>query len=335
MSAFYIGLDVHKKTISYCRKLADGSVVDEGVLTAERGALRAWRESLPADVSIAMEATMFTGWIYDELRPHGEVLVGNPLRMRAIVAGKRKTDTLDARTIADLLRAGLLPETYMAEPVMRELRRVLRYRNLLVRQMVTLKNRGAALLMEAGTAYNKRKLYQRKYFDALISELREIPETVMELLQINHRMVDVLHDLEQRLLTELARRPELAARVERLQSIRGVGPVLALTWAVEIGDVRRFPNARKAISYCGLCAAERESAGRSARLPLSKQRNAHLQTILVEAAKLAPRFNPELAEVHARASERGPRNRATLAVARKLVTYLLAVDRKVSGEGVA
>jgi len=63
---------------------------------------------------------------------------------------------------------------------------------------------------------------------------------------------------------------------------------------------------------------------------ISKQRNKHLQTILIEAAKLAPRFNPQLAAVHQRELQRGNRNRATLAVARKLVAYLMAVDK--SGE---
>lgn len=145
-------------------------------------------------------------------------------------------------------------------------------------------------------------------------------------------MVSAFHGMELELLGRLERDPQLAARVKRLQSIRGVGPVLALTWAMEVGEVSRFRNAKQAISYCGLCSAERESGGRTQRLPISKQRNKHLQTILVEAAKLAPRWNAELALVHAKAIERGPRNRATLEVARKLVKYLMAVDRAGKSE---
>jgi transposase len=81
------------------------------------------------------------------------------------------------------------------------------------------------------------------------------------------------------------------------------------------------------MSYCGLTSALRSSAGKQQRSPISKQRNAWLQTALIEAAKLAPRWNPQLAAVHARALERGHCNRATLQVARKLVAYLLAVDK--------
>ncbi|MFZ0801843.1 MAG: hypothetical protein WBQ09_15045 [Terriglobales bacterium] len=69
------------------------------------------------------------------------------------------------------------------------------------------------------------------------------------------------------------------------------------------------------------------SAGKQQRGPISKQRNRWLQTTLIEAAKLAPRWNLQLAALHARELERGNRNRATLAVARKLVAYLLAIDK--------
>ena len=115
--------------------------------------------------------------------------------------------------------------------------------------------------------------------------------------------------------------------MERLESIPGVGEVTALVWALEIVDPHRFPSIGQAQSYCGLTTALKNSAGKEQRGPISKQRNAHLQTTLIEAAKLAPRWNPQLAAVHAREVERGHRNRATLAVARKLVAYLLAVDK--------
>jgi transposase len=84
---------------------------------------------------------------------------------------------------------------------------------------------------------------------------------------------------------------------------------------------------KQAISYCGLCGAEKSSAEKVMRTPLSKQRNKHIQHVLVEAAKLAPRQNHELALVREKEMQTGNRNRATLAVARKMVAYLLAVDR--------
>jgi transposase len=76
-----------------------------------------------------------------------------------------------------------------------------------------------------------------------------------------------------------------------------------------------------------LCGAEQSSAGKSQRTPISKQRNKHLQTTLIEAAKVAPRWHPDFALLYDREKQKGNRNRATLAIARKLVSYLLSVDR--------
>jgi transposase len=126
----------------------------------------------------------------------------------------------------------------------------------------------------------------------------------------------------------LTRDPLLKERVKRLKTVPGVGPITALTWALEIGDVARFRSVKQAISYCGLCGDEKNSAETVKRTPISKQRNKHIQSVLVEAAKLAPRQHPELAMVYDKEKQKGNANRATLAVARKMVAYLLAVDRR-------
>src|SRR6267143_7227848 len=133
----YIGLDVHKKSISYCVKTADGTMVEEGKLRATHLALREWAEKRREPWHGAMEATLFSGWIYDALKPYAACLeMAHPLMLKAIAASKKKNDTLDARKIADLVRCHLLPACYVATPQIRELRRLLRYRNLVVRESV-------------------------------------------------------------------------------------------------------------------------------------------------------------------------------------------------------
>ena len=90
-SMYYIGLDVHKKTISYCVKDASGQVLQEGKIGATRGELDSWMKTLPQPWSVAMEATIFTGWIDDHLLPHAaQVKVAHPLMLRAIAAAKRR-----------------------------------------------------------------------------------------------------------------------------------------------------------------------------------------------------------------------------------------------------
>ena len=161
-----------------------------------------------------------------------------------------------------------------------------------------------------------------------LGQLGEAERELRPMLEFNRRQIDALRQMNKHVITVLSRRPELAARVAALQKIDGVGPVTALTWALEIGDPRRFSSMRRVQSYCGLTSALRESAGKQQRGPISKQRNAHLQSALIEAAKLAPMYNQTLKAVHTKALERGANaNVATLEVARKLVAYLMAVDK--------
>ena len=134
--------------------------------------------------------------------------------------------------------------------------------------------------------------------------------------------------LDRTLLKTLERDPLFSGRLERLRTIPGVGPLTALTWVLEIGDVVRFRSIKQAISYCGLCGAERSSADKVMRTPISKQRNKHIQQVLVEAAKLAPRYSHELSLIYEKEMQRGNRNRATLAVARKMVAWMIAVERR-------
>jgi transposase len=180
---YYIGLDVHKKTISYCVKDAAGKIHQEGKIGSTRRELDAWIKTLPQPRMMAMEATIFTGWIYDHLLPHAEkVKVAHPLMLRAIAAAKRKNDKIDASKIADCLRCDFLPECYMTSTEIRDRRRTLRYRGLLVKQMVQMKNRISGLLMETGVSYNKQRLHKVGYFADLMSSNEEIDDSIRPLL---------------------------------------------------------------------------------------------------------------------------------------------------------
>lgn len=361
----YIGLDIHRKSVSFCRKRADGSISGEGRVLAQAEALRRWAAALPSPWKGAMEATIFSGWIYDVLRPFAvDLAVGHPLKMEALTKAKKKSDRGSASTIADLLRADLLPLSTMLPPELRELRQVLRFRNNLVHQAVRMHNYCAGLLMMNGVPYVREKLHRKGYFAELLGvlpaedgmepsgrlagsgveardgERREseawgawgpldhVPESVKGMLQLSRQSYEFFQSAQKRLLAALHENPLIAERVQRLETIPGVGEVTALTWALEIGPVERFSSIGKAWSYCGLTAGQQESGETVKRMPLSKLRNHHLQTVLIEAAKLAPRWNPILRELSEREKERGHKNRATVAVARKMVSYLMAVDKR-------
>jgi transposase len=325
---YYIGLDVHKKTISYCVKDVSGHIQQRGTIPATRTELDSWMKTLPHPWTVAIEASIFTGWVYDYLLPHAaQVKVAHPLMLRAIALAKKKNDRIDASKIADCLRCDFLPECHMASAAIRDRRRTLRYRHLLVRQIVQMKNRVSGLLLETGVTHNKQRLHQVKYFRELLTD-KEVSESIRPLLRLSHETITRLHKTETALIRSLERDPVLVERIQNLKTIPGIGVITALTWVLEMDDVSRFRSVKQAISYCGLCGEERSSADKVVRTPISKQRNKHIQSVLVEAAKFAPQQSHELALVYEREKQKGNSNRATLAVARKLVAYLLAVDRE-------
>ncbi len=190
------------------------------------------------------------------------------------------------------------------------------------------KNKTAGLLIQRGVPYETHRLHDKRYYTALLEENRELIEDLRPLLAFNRTQIERLDDMNDVIVEQLVRDPLLQERIERLKSLAGVGNITALTWAVEVGEPSRFPNERHAISYCGLCAAERESGGVRKRGPLSKQRNAFLQTTLIEAAHVAVAHNEKLRAIHEAECQRGPKHRATLEAARRLVRWLLAIDRQ-------
>jgi transposase len=328
--SYYVGLDVHRQSVSYCIKRSEGTIVREGKVLAQRQDLTEWAQSLrDAPWCGGLEATICSHWIYHLLRPYAaELKMAHPARLKAITAAKRKTDCLDARTLADLLRCDLFPECYVMPSAYEQLREQLRYRSLIVLTSVKFKNKTAGLLIENGVPYETRKLHGKNYFAALLEDADGMNEQLQRLLRFNRSQLETLARIDRAIIAILLKDPLLCDRIHQLRSVDGVGEITALTWALETGDPARFRNAKHAISYCGLCAAQRESAGVQKRGPISSQRNIFLQTTLIEAAHLAPRFNQTLRAVYEAELAKGHNNRATLEVARRLVRYLLAIDRQ-------
>ncbi len=242
-SIYYIGLDVHKKSVAYCIKLGDGSKVSSGTVAARRTALGKWARTIPGPWIGAMEATIFTAWIYDFLKPVAQdIKVAHPQMLKAITAAKKKNDRADAEKLADLLRADLLPECHMASEEIRELRRILRYRNLVVRMAVKTKNKMSGLLMEVGADYSKQRLHGQQYFAQLLEEVEDVPDSVIELLKLSRASLEMFQAAQRRLLNELKQDPLIRERVRRLRTIDGVSEVTALTWVLEVGDPARFSS---------------------------------------------------------------------------------------------
>ena len=112
--------------------------------------------------------------------------------------------------------------------------------------------------METGVEHNKQRLHKVGYFRELLSTHPEVPPCIRPLLKLSRDTIERCQKTEYALVSSLQRDPMLAERIKRLRTISGVGPITALTWALEIGDVARFRTIKQAISYCGLCGEEKK-----------------------------------------------------------------------------
>jgi transposase len=138
----------------------------------------------------------------------------------------------------------------MAATAIRERRRTLRYRNLLVRQMVQRKNKISGLLREAGVNYNQQRRHKAGYFRGLLATNPDIAEGRGSLLRLCRETVVRLQKTESALVRSRERDSLLVERVERRMTIPGVGPITALTWVLEVGEVQRFSSIISVVCKC-------------------------------------------------------------------------------------
>lgn len=323
----YIGLDVHKKTIWYCAKDAEGKIVREGRFAATMQGIKEWCQSWKVPWVGLMEATMFAHWIYDQMQPYAaEMRMGHPAAMKETLQVKHKSDRNDARRFAEMCRNNSVRTLYVMPAPLRALRRQLRVRNLLKRQVVQLKNRMASILMETGVEFAAGRLHTKRAYQALLDS-PNTPPTIKPLLRMLCQLMRNLAEAQKAIFRDLENSPELKQRLKLLQTIPCVGRIMALTWALEVGCISRFSSHSQAVSYCGLVSAQNESAGKDKGGPLSKVRNKDLQHMLIEVGHLAPRIPGKLCDTYRKVQPERGSSAAAVAVARKLVSYLMAVDR--------
>lgn len=168
--------------------------------------------------------------------------LAHPLKTRAIAAARVKTDAIDAKTLAHLLHAGLLPEAYIAPRELRDLRELLRHRATLTRMRSAVKNRMHAILAKHGIANEHADLFGKGGREFLATlQLRDAPRRRLDSL------ISLICDFDREIETttqEIEQRAKTDDRVDMLTQIRGVGRYTAMLIIAEIGDINRFPTAR-------------------------------------------------------------------------------------------
>jgi transposase len=314
----YVAVDLHRKRSHVVATDERGTLMLSRRVANDREVMRELLAELGPGLDVALEATYGWDWLADLIEEEGHRLhLAHPLRTRAIASARVKTDALDARTLADLLRADLLPEAYVAPRELRELRELLRQRVFLTRLRTAAKNRIHALLARHGVIPTMSDLFGlagRRFLEEL-SLTPPARQRVGELL----RVIDALSAEIDALAQEITARAGDQAGCDVLNQIYGIGPYTALLIIAEVGAIERFPSARHLCAWAGLTPTIRSSDGKARLGHISRQGSPHLRWALVEAAQKAVQGGGPLREMFERISRRRGRKAAKVAVARRIL----------------
>jgi transposase len=330
----YVGMDVH-------RKRSQVAIVDDaGEEQRNRNVPNDPTELVPIlgalepGTPVAFEAAYGWGWLVElleelELEPH----LVHPSRCKAIAAARLKNDKVDARTLAQLLRAGLLPEAWIAPQATRDLRALLRHRASLVRLSTMAKNRIHAVLADRG-------IRQQTGLGTAIGRVWlaevELPPTPRAIVKDYLALLDALAEPIARLEHQIATLARPDPRVQALMVLPGIGRLTAMTLVAEVGDIGRFPTARKLCAWAGLTPAVRNSDRKVRHGHITKQGSPWVRWILQEAAQTAKR-SPPFAGTYAQLARRRGNSIATVAIARRLLARCFHVLNQLEaapvGEG--
>lgn len=320
MYTHYLGIDLHKRSSTWVLVTSDRSIIHKQVVAVTEEAIALAATKLPVAVSTVtatLEPVCGWRWVQQKLIAAGiDTVLANPTRIRLIAASKHKTDTNDARMLAELLASGYLPEAYRVSHEGQELRSLVRERHYLVCLRTSLKNRLKGVVTARGIndiledcLTERGRLYVEHH---KLIELRDLHELIAELTTYIKR-------IEQTLKPLVAVHP----LTPLLSTVPTVGPVSLATLVAEIDDMRRFPGAKQLTNYAGLVPGQRSSGERVRFGRITKVGSKYLRHTMVECAmRLRESHDPALYAWYERVKAVSSPMKARVALARKLLTIM-------------
>jgi transposase len=323
-----IGFDIHR---AFAEAVAweDGKLRRLGRVDMRRHLLMAFAETLSREDIIVVEATGNAAAVAGVLSPHVKrVVIANPMQVRMIAHAKIKTDTIDAGVLAQLYASGFLPEVWIPDEATQALRRQVTRRNQIVRQRTRLKNiiqsilhahlipscPAADLCGAKGRAWLTKQVLPEDERLAVERHLREFDRLGEDLTVIER---------------DLARSALADDTIARLMTIPGIDMIVALAVRAAIGDINRFAEPEKLVSYLGLNPSVRQSGpGPAHHGRITKQGRGHARGLLVEAAWAAARAPGPLRAFFLRVRAKRGQHVAAVATARKLASLIWHLWRR-------
>lgn len=313
---WYLGIDLHRLTVVVAGVNDAGEAMNAITIQCEdTETIRRTVEGL-GPFRAVIEATGTYRWLYDLRRPYGTVLLAHPLRLRAMIQLRSKTDKLDSKLLANLLRINQIPLPYIPPEPYQQLRDLTRTRARLVREQSLAKIQLRAILARRNrqapyrVPFGKRGLawFRKQDFGPIENLVRD--ELLLR-LEHYYKQVGILDE-------KMGSQRETFPQVEALMDIHGIGIFSALLIVGELGEVDRFRTAKQVGAYAGLTARVNQSGGHCYRGSITRQGSPWLQWILVEAAMKVIQEDVALKNFYTRVRKRASAKIARVATARKL-----------------
>lgn len=322
---YYIGVDfhAHRQTVAWCDTRTGETRTFDLVHDLEK--VREFYFSLPEAAIIGIEASAKAAWFENMIfESKHTLLVGNPVLIRKRATSRHKNDRRDAELILDLLMNGQFPALWRRPPESNQILEILQLRSSLVRQRTQVFNRLQALAHNAGLPKGRMRTLA---FQAVV-QAADMDEACSLARSQNFALLRSLHERVTELEEWLKKKAAGDARVDLLQTQKGVGYLTSLTVVHTLGDVTRFARVAKEVaSYAGLDPLERSSAGRIKFGRISKAGSPLLRFQLGQAVQTAARSDARLKSFYKRLAKKKPKAVAKTATARKLLVKLAIMLR--------
>jgi len=319
---YFIGIDQHKHFSQVAVMNPRGDIMDEQKLLHEdKQAITNYFRQFPGPSSeITLEATGNWYWLYDLLDSLGQSPhLAHPLKCKLIAESRIKTDKIDAKVLANLLRTNFLPEAFVPDRQTRSLRELLRHRVKLVWTRSSFKVKIKSVLGKLGIIPPEEfsDLYTRAGIEYLKNLGLESPYQleINNYLKIVLVLTEFIKELDNIIKSQLKQMPQ----AESLMRQPGIGYFTAYLLLAEIGDINRFSSPKKLVSYVGLAPAVHQSGKHIYFGRITKQGNPYIRTALVEAAYVAIQHDEYLKSFYQRLKANKGSSKAIVATARKLL----------------
>jgi len=302
----------------------DGELVAQAKLENNVPAFTDFFSRFDEPMEVAMEATTDAHFIASVLGKLGlTVRLAHPRKLRLIAESSSKTDRHDAYLLADMLRMGRLPEAYLADAEMTQLRELSRGRQSLVKARTRIKNQISALLRRHGCkspVKDKFSKLGREWMAGL-----QLPRISAMVLDTQLATMDTISAHIAEYDDELAEAAGHDERIQRLQQVPGIGKVFAPMIVAEIGSIMRFPSKIRFVAYCGLAPIVRQSAEKTYRGSLRHDCNHWLRFAFIEAAHSCQRSAGVYGDFYRQKAQERDESVAATATARRLCRLVFAM----------